>query len=349
MAKHNENRQQTRHVVVVLYPDAHILDVVGPVEILTGAKLFMDQAPSPYRVTLVAHQRGPVPTTSGLTLQSDWSFSEARDCGDAIDTLIVSGGHGTQSALEDVALREYVQWAATQARRVVSICTGAMILAELGLLDGRRATTHWWWCPVLSHRYPKVHLEPDALYVRDGELWTSAGVTSGMDLSLALLEEDLGFDIAIQVARYNVMYMMRPGGQSQFSTQLLAQQAKAEGVIGEILNYVIERVDANLTVTALAARACMSERSFARKFKATTQLTPAQYVEAARLQAARIALEQTSEHVDAIALSSGFGSTERMRRVFQRHLAVSPSDYRDRFQRRQPVQSLPSVLHKGAV
>lgn len=335
--------------MVVLYPDAHILDVVGPVEILAGASLFVGQGHAPYRITLVANHRGPVSTTSGLTLQADKGFSDAQGDKEVIDTLIVSGGHGAQSALEDSDLRDYVAWAAARARRVVSICTGAMILAELGLLDGRRATTHWWWCPVMSHKYPKVRLEPDALYVRDGEVWTSAGVTSGMDLSLALLEDDLGYDIAIQVARYNVMYMMRPGGQSQFSTQLLAQQAKVEGVIGDILSYIIESVGANLTVTALAARACMSERSFARKFKAATQLTPAQYVEAARLQAARVALEQKDEHIDAIAENSGFGNSERMRRAFQRHLAVSPSDYRERFQRRQPSPSQPPVLQKGAV
>lgn len=340
MDRRNENSHPTRHVVMVFYPDAHILDVVGPVEILTGAGLFTDQGPAPYRITLVAGQRGPTTTTCGLTLQADKGFAEARRDNEEIDTLVVAGGHGTPAALTDHKLRDYVNWAASRARRVVSICTGAMILAALGLLDGRRATTHWWWCPILAREYPGVKLEPDALYVRDGNVWTSAGVTSGMDLCLALLEEDLGHDIAVQVARYNVMFMMRPGGQSQFSAQLLAQQAQADGAIGDILDFILKNVRANLTVTALAARACMSERSFARKFKAATQLTPAQYVEAARLQSARLALEQSDEHVDTIAGDAGFSNPERMRRAFQRHLGVSPRDYRERFQRSQVARPL---------
>ncbi|MCB1844864.1 MAG: DJ-1/PfpI family protein, partial [Halioglobus sp.] len=291
-----------------------------------------------YQVTLVAGSAGPVTTTSGLVLQADQDFTTARARQTPIDTLIVAGGHGVLTALDDEPLLDYLRWAADRATRVVSICTGAMLLAELGMLNGKRATTHWWWCPVLERQYPDVKIEPDALYVRDGRFWTSAGVTSGMDLALALIEEDLGYDIAIQVARYNVMFMMRPGGQSQFSTQLLAQQANAEGAIGESVAYILDNVAANLTVTALAARACMSERSYARKFKQATRLTPAQYVEAARLQAARVALEQGTEHVDTIARKVGFGHPERMRRCFQRHLGVAPVDYRERFRRRRPMR-----------
>ena len=316
---------------MVTYPDAHVLDVAGPLEVLTGAKYFLPEGPDPYRVTLVAGEAGPVRTTSGLRLTADRSFAEARAETDEIDTLIVAGGHGTLAALEDAELLDYVRAAAERSRRVVSICTGAMILAELGLLDGRRAATHWWWCPILERRYPKVRVERDAIYVRDGHVWTSAGVTSGMDLALALVEADWGHDIALQVARYNVMFMIRPGGQSQFSARLLAQRAE-DPAIHATLEHILAAPGGPLTVTALAARAGLSERTFARRFKDETGLTPAAYVETARLQAARVALETTPSGIEQIARTTGFASAERMRRAFQRHLGVSAADYRARFQ-----------------
>ena len=319
---------------MVIYEDAHALDVAGPIEILTGTRLFVaDTNAEPYQVTVVAERAGPVVTTSGLTLQADESFDTASRSAAPIDTLIVAGGHGTSAALENRQLLDYVQWAARRARRVVSICTGAMILAEAGLLSNRRATTHWFWCPLLARQYPDVQVEPDALFVRDGNLWTSAGVTAGMDLSLALIEEDWGYDTALQITRYNVMFMMRPGGQSQFSAALIAQH-QSDGPLSETLDYIVNNVSENLTVTALAARACMSERSFARKFKQATLKTPAQYVELARLDAARVQLEQTCQRIEAVALQTGFLNAERMRRAFQRHLGLSPGEYRERFQSR---------------
>lgn len=319
-----------RNVVMVAYPDAHILDVVGPLEVLTGSKLFLPEGIDPYRVALVAHDKGPVSTTSGLTLQADYDFNGAKDQLTEIDTLIISGGHGTGEAINDSDLLEYVRWAGQRAKRIVSICTGAMILAELGMLDGKRATTHWWWCPILAQRYPKVEIDPDAIYIQDGNIWTSAGVTTGMDLALALVEADWGHEVALQVARYNVMYMMRPGGQSQFSTQLIAQTAD-DSAIAETLQYILNNVKDDLNVTKLAARAAMSERSFARKFKDETGITPANYVEMARLQAARIELEQTDHPVEVVAINAGFMNPERMRRAFQRHLGIAASEYRERF------------------
>lgn len=319
-----------RSVVMVTYPDAHILDVVGPLEVLTGAKYFLPEGPAPYDVRLVAAQAGPVPTTSGLILTADLGFSQAMDDTAPIDTLIVSGGHGTMAALEDKALLDFVRQAAKRSRRVVSICTGAMVLAELGLLEERRATTHWWWCPILESRYPKVLVERDAIFVRDGNIWTSAGVTAGMDLALALVEMDWGHDVALQVARYNVMYMMRPGGQSQFSAHLVAQAAE-DPAINATLAHILAHPGEALTVTALAARAGLSERTFARRFKDETGLTPAAYVETARVQAARVALETRPQGIEQIACEVGFQNAERMRRAFQRHLGVSASEYRDRF------------------
>lgn len=321
---------KTRRVVMVVYPDAHILDVAGPLEVLTGASLFLPNNKTPYDTCLVAHQTGSFRTTSGLTLQADQDFKKARRSRKPIDTLIIAGGHGTLSALEDNSLMDYVRWAAERAQRVVSICTGAMILAELGLLNGRRATTHWWWCPVLAQRYPDVTIDPDALYVQDGKFWTSAGVTAGMDLALALVEADWGHDIALQVARYNVMYMMRPGGQSQFSAKLIEQQSD-DPVLANVLSFIQENIGKDLSVTVLSQHGCLTERTLTRKFQAETGLTPARYVELVRIDAARIALEQTSASVESVARSTGFINSERMRRAFQRHLGISASEYRDRF------------------
>ena len=326
----NTTRPNSRKVTMVAYDQAHILDVVGPLEVLSGADLFLPEGVTPYATQLVAPSGKDVATTSGLTLKADASCAEALAADEPIDTLIISGGHGTTSAMQDAELMRFVAQAAAKARRVVSICTGAMILADLGLLDNRRATTHWWWCPVLSKNYPAVEVDANAIYVRDGKVWTSAGVTAGMDLALALLAEDWGQDVALQVARYNVMYMIRPGGQAQFSANLVAAKAEDPAIAASV-EHIISHVADTLTVTGLAARACMSERSFARKFKEETGLTPAGFVEAARLQAARVELEQSSRPVEQIALSCGFGSGERMRRVFQRNLGISAGDYRDRF------------------
>ena len=328
-------------VAMVAYPDAHILDIAGPIEVLSGVELFAPESDARYRTKLLAGDSNPVRTTSGLTLKPDLSFQDARKSDLPIDTLIISGGHGTSAALKDDELLAFVVWAAQRARRVVSICTGAMILAETGLLDGRRATTHWWWAPILAKRYPAVTVEPDSIYVNDGHIWTSAGVTSGMDLALALVEADFGHDVALQVARYNVMYMMRPGGQAQFSASLIAQKSD-DPIISRVLAHVQANPGADLGIPALAEIALMSDRSFARKFKDAIGMTPASYVELARLQAARIKLEQTDALIDQIALDTGFGNPERMRRVFQRHLGIAASDYRDRFRPHGSVTEIDS-------
>lgn len=321
------------HVVMVAYPDAHVLDITGPLEVLSGVKLFKDGGVGGYELTLVAPDLNPIRTTSGLNLVPDMTFDQVRDSQLPVDVLMISGGHGTQAALKDHNLLDFVRWADAQADRVISICTGSFILAELGLLDGRRAATHWWWCPILRQRYPAIDLDEDAIYVHDGKYWTSAGVTAGMDLALALVEADWGHEIALKVARYNVMYMMRPGGQTQFSAQLIAQSSE-DGPINRTLQYVLSHLTEELSVTQLAAQACMSERSFARKFKTETGMTPAAYVESARLQAARVALEQSDATIDTIALKSGFGAAERMRRVFHKHFGVTVREYRERFRPR---------------
>lgn len=319
-----------RQVLMVAYPGAHHLDVIGPLEILATTKYFASAGPEPYKVSIVAAKAGPLQASSGLTMTATSSFADVlRDDRDP-DTLIVAGGHGSSAALEDSSLISFIRDVAPRARRVVSICTGALVLAEAGLLDGKRASTHWFWCNVLEKEYPNVSVDRDAIFVRDGNTWTSAGVTSGMDLALALIEMDWGHDVALQVARFSVMYMMRPGGQSQFSTHLIAQRAE-DPAISQALAHINSAPGDPLTVTALAATVHLSERTFARRFKEETGLTPAVYVETSRVQAARVALETSTRGVEEIALEMGFQSAERMRRAFQRHLGVSASEYRARF------------------
>lgn len=330
MTNEHDICQTPRRVAMIAYEDAHILDVVGPLEVLSGTKLFLPEGAAPYEISIIADRAGPVRTSGGFSLNADHGFKDAMAFADDVDTLMIAGGHGTLDAMKNEALMAFAAAAAKGARRIISICTGAMVLAELGLLDGRRATTHWWWCPVMAQKYPKVQVDADAIYVRDDRIWTSAGVTTGMDLALALVDADWGHDVALQVARYNVMYMVRPGGQSQFSAHLVASKAE-DASIAKVLDYILNNLREPLSVTQLAAWACMSERSFARKFADETDMTPAQYVEAARFQAARVALEQTSAPVEQIARTVGFMNPERMRRVFIKHLGISASDYRARF------------------
>lgn len=324
---------------MVAYPGAHNLDVVGPLEILATTAYFSGAAPRPYEISIVGERAGPIEASSGLTITAEKSFADVLDDARAIDTLMIAGGHGSSQALKDPALVDFLRAAAPRTRRIASICTGALLLAEAGLLDGKRASTHWFWCPKMETDYPAVQVDRDAIYVRDGNVWTSAGVTSGMDLALALVEDDLGHDAALQVARFSVMYMMRPGGQSQFSAHLVAQRAE-DPAINATLEFILAHPADPLTVTALAARAGLSERTFARRFKDETGMTPAAYVETARVQAARVALETTAKGIEQIAIGAGFQNAERMRRAFQRHLGVSASEYRDRFRGSHGAQAL---------
>jgi transcriptional regulator GlxA family with amidase domain len=213
------------------------------------------------------------------------------------------------------------------------VCTGAFLLAAAGLLDGRRATTHWAWCGALANRYPAVQVEPDPIFVRDGDVITSAGVTAGMDLALSLVEENIGRDVALEAARWLVLFLKRPGGQAQFSSQLASQLADREP-LRELQAWVADNLDGDLSVPALARRACMSERNFARAFRRETGMTPAAYVEVVRVERARIALESGDSPVELVARQVGFGTVETMRRAFRRRLGVPPADYRSRFRAR---------------
>jgi transcriptional regulator GlxA family with amidase domain len=313
-----------RRVVILAFPGLQTLDVHGPAEVFSTATSL--NRGDGYAVEVVASKAGPVPTSS-VALHADGAIA---DCKGRIDTLLVPGGTGVSAACEDEGLVSWLQGAAARSGRVASVCTGAFLLARVGLLDGRRATTHWAGCAELARRHPEVEVDPGPIFVRDGEVITSAGVTAGMDLALALVEEDLGREIALEVARWLVMFVKRPGGQAQFSAQLAAQIAEREP-LRELQAWIPDNLTADLSVPALAARACMSERNFARAFRTETGMTPAAYVESARVEGARIALETGGLPVEAVAGRSGFGTVETMRRAFRRRVGVSPGSYRERF------------------
>jgi transcriptional regulator GlxA family with amidase domain len=316
--------------VIVAYPGVQSLDVTGPLEVFAGATRLLAETGSSrrgYRVQLVSRDGASLPTSSGLMLTPHAGLSEAPK---QIDTLIVAGGEGRLEAASDGILRDWIVATARTARRTTSVCTGAFVLASAGLLDGRRATTHWASAAELARAYPAVEVDAEPIFVRDGSIWTSAGVTAGMDLALALVEEDLDREAALTIARYLVLFLRRPGNQSQFSATLGAQQPEREP-LREVQRSVLEHVGGRHSVEAMAARAHMSPRHFARAFAAETGVTPARYVERVRLEAARRRLEDSVEPVASIARSCGFGTAETMRRAFIRSLEVSPAEYRRRF------------------
>jgi transcriptional regulator GlxA family with amidase domain len=315
----------SRRVVIVALPQVQPLDVTGPAEVLSAAAQVAGAEPPAYALEVVAPGGAPIATGSGYALAPAGALEDVRG---PLDTLVVAGGAGARSASPEVVAQ--VGALARGARRVTSVCTGAYVLAAAGLLDGRRATTHWQYCDDLQRCHPAITVERDPIFVADGPIRTSAGVTAGMDLALALVEEDLGARVALEVARWLVLFVKRPGGQAQFSAQLAAQSAEREP-LRELQAWMVDHLASDLSVPALAARACMSERNFARAFKAETGMTPAVYVEALRVERARLALEAGAEPIDAVARRCGFGTVETLRRAFARRLGVSPGAYRNRF------------------
>ena len=314
-----------RRVVFVVYPGITALDLVGPHEVFGAA--------GGYDLVVAAADAGPIATTRGPGLVADRSLAGLRG---RIDTLVVVGGEGAFAAARDASLVRAVANLARRSRRVASVCTGAFLLAAAGLLDGKRATTHWSGCARLAERYPQITVDGERIFVQDGNVWTSAGVTAGMDLALALVADDLGQDAALQVARRLVMYVQRPGGQSQFSAQLSAQRAQRDP-LRELQAWIGEHPAADHSVERLAARIGMSPRHFARVFRAEVGCTPAAYVEQVRVEVARRLLETTGLPVDDVAAGAGFGTPETMRRAFARRVGASPTEYRDRFRSFQPA------------
>lgn len=314
-----------RDVILVVFPDLQGLDLIGPAEVFAAANEEIGRAT--YRTRLAATSPGPLRTTSYVTVMADEAIAAVEG---PVDTLMVVGGDGTRGAVADAHLVTHVGRLARDARRVTSVCSGAFVLAQAGLLDGRRATTHWRACGLLAASFPKVRVDPDPIYVRDGNIFTSAGVTAGMDLALALVEDDLGRDVALAIARRMVLFLRRPANQSQFSAPLQAQAAERDG-IREAQHVVTEHPEGDCSVASLAGVALMSERNFARCFTAEVGMTPARFVERVRVETARRLLEDTDDGVEAIAAAAGFGTAETMRRTFLRLLRTNPTEYRRRF------------------
>ncbi|MGW2418985.1 GlxA family transcriptional regulator [Streptomyces sp. NPDC001709] len=310
-----------RTLLFVLFDGVQSLDVTGPLEVFAGAE---KHTPGTYRVRTASLDGRPVRTSSGLTLVPDEALSEAADP----HTLLVPGGQGTREP--DPRLIAWLRARGPRAARLVSVCTGAVLVAAAGLLDGRRATTHWAYCGKLARDHPAVAVDPEPIYVRDGHVATSAGVTSGIDLALALVEEDLDRDVALAVARHLVVFLRRPGNQAQFSAQLAAQTAQ-RAPLREVQHWITEHPAGDLTVESLAARARLSPRHFARAFREETGMTPGRYVDRVRLEHARRLLEDTPDNIEEIARASGYGTTEAMRRAFVRTLGTAPAEYRRRF------------------
>jgi transcriptional regulator GlxA family with amidase domain len=316
-----------RTIVLVGFEGAAALDITGPYEVFAAASHLSQSAPSPYRLLLLAEEAGPFRTAAGLGLVADASW---RDCHDYPDTLLVVGGPEVAPLVENDALLAWLAKMAQGTRRIGSVCTGAFALAQAGLLEGHRATTHWMAAQRLKESYPNVRVEPDAIYVKDGKVYTSAGVTAGMDLALALVEEDLGRETALAVARMLVLFLKRPGGQSQFSTMLQAQAAEKKR-LSALLSWLAENYRRPLTVEEMASRAAMSPRTFARTFLAETGATPAHYLESIRMEHAVRLLETTGITLEAAARECGFTGCEQLRRAFLRHLGITPREYRERF------------------
>jgi transcriptional regulator GlxA family with amidase domain len=317
-------------IVIIAFDGVQSLDLTGPLEVFTGANDYLAGrgAEPAYRIAVATLGTAPVRTSSGLTIVPD---TDLRDVGDA-HTLVVPGGNGTRSA--GPAIEEMAGWLrqhAPAARRITSVCTGAFLLARAGLLVGRRVTTHWAYADALARQFPDAIVDQEPIYVRDGTIVTSAGVTAGIDLALALVEEDVGREAALAVARHLVVFLRRPGGQAQFSAQLRAQLARRQP-LREVQQWITERPAADLSVDSLAARAGLSPRHFARSFAAETGMTPGRYVGRVRLEAARRGLEDTGDGIEQVARYCGYPTPEAMRRAFVRTLGVSPAGYRQRFQ-----------------
>lgn len=322
-----------RRVLIIAAAPAQLLDVAGPAEVFAQASRLAAAPLYDVEVAIVPGRDRQTPaTTAGVHLAPGRSLAALLADRRPLDTLIIAGGEGARQRAEEPALRDAVRRLARRSRRVASVCTGAFILAATGLLDGKRAATHWHWCARLATLYPQIRVDPEPIFTREGDLWTSAGITAGIDLTLAMVEEDHGHRLALAVARQLVMFLRRPGGQQQFSAALAAQAAPSAS-LRDLVAWVADNLHKPLTVELLAERACLSPRQFARVFARELGVTPAKLVDQLRVEAARRRLEESPKGLAAVAVACGFGSEETMRRAFLRHLGTPPGAYRERFQR----------------
>lgn len=316
-----------RHVVILGYPGVQPIDVVGPHEVFAGANSALEALGrgAAYRLTVAAAE-SEVQTESGLRMLAD----PLPDGTTPIDTLVIPGGDGVRRARHDPTLVDWVRRVAPRCNRIACVCTGSFLAAEAGLLDGRSVTTHWARAEQLASQYPEVHVDAEPLYRRDGNVWSSAGVTAGIDLSLALVSDDLGAMISQTVSRWLVMFLHRPGGQSQFAAPVWTRHADRDGI--RAVQHMVEAdPGGDHSVAAMARQAAMSPRHFSRVFAAEVGASPARFVEGVRVQRARDLLESTDDTLDAIAATCGFGTAETLRRAIHRHLGVAPDTYRRRF------------------
>ncbi|MBC6981567.1 GlxA family transcriptional regulator [Caulobacter sp. 17J80-11] len=320
---------QTRHVAMLVYPDAQLLDVAGPLEVFARTARWLAEhggaAVPAYIVELVGAAPGPVAMSSGLEMMVRRRYAELGP----VDTLLVTGGIGYATAAGDPEMLAWLRERAGATRRIGSICSGALVLAAAGLLDGREATTHWAYCDRLAALAPDCRVDPDAIFVRSGRFYTSAGVTTGMDLALALVEEDWGKAVALAVAQELVVYRKRPGGQGQFSRFLEAERRNDR--FGELQLWVLDRLHQDLSVERMAEVVGMSPRHFSRQFRAQVGRTPAAWLADLRLEEARRRIESGGFQLKDVARQCGFADEQNLRRVFQRRLGVAPSAYRERF------------------
>lgn len=314
-----------RRIEILTFPGGQLLDVAGPLQVFATANDLAHLAahPLPYETAVVAGE-GRVITSARLELGA----APLPEPAAPLHTLVVAGGYGVNVACRDAALVAWVRQRAAAAQRVASVCSGAFLLASAGLLDGRRAVTHWGRCAEFRAMFPAVKLEPDPIYIRDGEVWTSAGVTAGIDLALALVEADLGREPALAIARQLVVFLKRPGGQAQFSAALTLQEKDER--FDRLHGWIVENLRGDLSLERLAGQANMSLRSFARHYREATGRTPARAVEEIRIETARRLLEQGLSVAQA-GRRCGFGSEETLRRAFLRRLGASPQAYRERF------------------
>jgi len=321
----------TRNIAVVGFEGSEILDIVGPLEVFAMADFLLKNQAScepAYQSYILARRKGVFTTFSGVKLTADYAW---KDFSKPIDTLFVTGGPDVSPLADDGEFLNWLCGMEKKVRRFCSVCTGSLVLARAGLLDGKRATTHWVALQEMKTDYPEIVVDCDALFIRDGHIATSAGITSGMDLALALVEEDYGKKLSLDVARMLVLYLKRPGGQSQFSVQL-RQQIAQDSPMAHILKWIADNYQGSITIEKLAGQAAMSPRNFARVFVRETGVTPARYVEQCRLEHAIRLLEDKEDPVETLARESGFNSAEHLRRACMRYLGITPQAYRDRFQ-----------------
>jgi transcriptional regulator GlxA family with amidase domain len=315
-----------KRIGLLVYPKIQGLDLVGPMDTFAAAMIGGPPAVPGYEVITIGLTGGVITAESGLVFKPQFTLRSAPP----VDTLVIPGGAGMRDPKTAAAVGDWIAGLRRRPRRIAAVCTGVFGLAQTGLLDGRRVTTHWRFARELAARFPALHVDEGALFIKDGAWYTSAGITAGIDLSLALIEEDYGPSVALAVARDLVVYLKRPGGQGQYSEPLHYQMRSADR-FADLVGWIMANLHTSLSVSTMAARARLGTRHFARRFKAVLGVTPADFVTTARLEEARRRLAGPHPSIDYIASSLGFGSDDVFRRAFERRFGISPSSYRSRF------------------